>query len=87
MTSLARVVLRTTGPHRNLPHVFRGQLRHLHENAEKPVFRWEVCRQLPLPIQLLGSKWQPNLLSISRTRWKLRVNSLERKSQFGVYNS
>jgi hypothetical protein len=45
MTSLARhIVLRSTGPHRNLPHVFfRGQRRHLHETAEKkPVFRWEV---------------------------------------------
>ena len=45
MSSLARhiVLLRSTGPHRNLPHAFRvQQLRHLHETAEKPVFRWEV---------------------------------------------
>ena len=45
MTSLARhIVLRSTGLHRNLPHVFfRGQRRRLHETAEKkPAFRWEV---------------------------------------------
>ena len=44
MTSLARrIVLISTGPHRNLPHVFRGQRRRLHETVEKkPVFRWEV---------------------------------------------
>lgn len=48
MSSLARrIVLRSTGPHRNrkLLHVFRGQQRHLHEPAhEKPLFRWEVRR-------------------------------------------
>lgn len=47
MTSLARhIVLRSTGPHRNISLVFRGQLRrHIHETAEKPpVFRWEVRR-------------------------------------------
>jgi hypothetical protein len=51
MTSLARhIVLRSTGPHRNLPHVSRGQLRHIHgTTAEKPasVFRWEVRTRPP----------------------------------------
>jgi len=44
MNNLARhIVLRSTGPHRNLPHVFRVQLRHIHESPEKPLlFRWEV---------------------------------------------
>lgn len=49
MNSLARriIALRPTGPHRNLqPHVFRGQLRHVHKTTtaeKKPfVFRWEV---------------------------------------------
>lgn len=43
MTSLARhIVLRSTGLHRNLSLVSRGQLRRIHETAEKPVFRWEV---------------------------------------------
>ncbi len=46
MSSLVHIVLRSTGPHRNLARVFRGQLRYLHENTEteKPVFRWEVSR-------------------------------------------
>ena len=45
MNILARpIVLRSTGPHRNIPHVFRGQRRHIHESVtpEKPLFRWEV---------------------------------------------
>ncbi|KAN0125649.1 Acyl-CoA dehydrogenase/oxidase, N-terminal and middle domain containing protein [Russula decolorans] len=57
MTSLARhIVLRSTGPHRNLPCAFRGQqrLRHLHETAEKPVFRWED--PLELESQLSGEE-------------------------------
>ncbi|KAF8504730.1 glutaryl-CoA dehydrogenase [Russula emetica] len=55
MTSLARhIVLRSTGPHRNLFHAFRGQLRHIHETAEKPVFRWED--PLELESQLSGEE-------------------------------
>lgn len=80
MTSLARhIVLRSTGPHRNIPLVFRGQLgRHIHESAEKPpVFRWEV-RISP------GSVFNGQNQSISRTLCNSRVNSLERKSQFGM---
>ena len=65
MTSMARhIVLRSTGPHRNIPHVFRGQRRRLHETAEKkPVFRWEV-RIIPSRSQdagsvfVLDSKWK-----------------------------
>ena len=62
-TSLARrIALRSTGPHRNIPHAFRGHLRHLHETAQKPVFRWEVrirFRQTP-NVQFFGldSKWK-----------------------------
>ncbi|KAI0000915.1 acyl-CoA dehydrogenase domain-containing protein [Russula vinacea] len=41
MASLSRIVLGSSGPHRNISRVFGAQLRHLHETAEKPVFRWE----------------------------------------------
>ncbi|KAF8483773.1 acyl-CoA dehydrogenase domain-containing protein [Russula ochroleuca] len=41
MASLSRIMLRSSGPHRNIPRVFGAQLRSLHETAEKPVFRWE----------------------------------------------
>lgn len=63
MSSLARhIVLRSTGPHRNLPHVFRGSRRRLHETAEKPVFRWEVRILIRPPDAerpvLLDSKWK-----------------------------
>jgi hypothetical protein len=65
MTSMARhIVLRSTGPHRNISHVFRGQLRHIHQTAEKPkekpVFRWEVRIFVrPTPVQFcLDSKWR-----------------------------
>jgi hypothetical protein len=60
MTSLARhIVLRSTGPHRNLPCAFRGQqrLRHLHETAEKPVFRWEVRIRPPGPTPNVQLCW------------------------------
>jgi hypothetical protein len=57
MNNLARhIVLRSTGPHRNLPHVFRGQqLRHIHETVtpEKPIFRWEVRIPPTTPVHLL----------------------------------
>jgi hypothetical protein len=42
MASLARVVLTSSGPHRNVLRVFGAQLRYLHETAEKHVFHWEV---------------------------------------------
>jgi hypothetical protein len=49
MASLAcRIALRSPGLHRNLvSHVSRGQLRHIHETAAKPVFRWEVRIRSP----------------------------------------
>ena len=88
MNSLARrhFVLRSTGPHRNLPsHVFRGQRRHIHEPAEKkPVFRWEVRIPPPMPVHYcwsLNGEFNP-----LRTLWNSRINSLERKSQFGMYD-
>ena len=90
MTSLARhIVLGSTGPHRNLPHAFRvQQLRRLHETAEKPVFRWEVRIRLARAYAersvfcwILNGKIEP-----LRTLSNLRVNSLERKSQFGMYS-
>jgi hypothetical protein len=63
MTSMARhIVLRSTGPHRNIPHVFCGQRRRLHETAEKPVFRWEVriipSRSPDAGSVSLDSKWK-----------------------------
>jgi hypothetical protein len=82
MASLSRIMLRSSGPHRNIPRVFGAQLRSLHETAEKPVFRWEVCR--PACRRLLDSERQPP--SIFRTHWILRANCLQRKSQFGMHN-
>jgi len=42
MTSPARVLLRSRILHRNIDRVLSGQVRHLHGNAAKPVFHWEV---------------------------------------------
>lgn len=44
MASLARTLLTSSGPHRNVSRVFGAQLRCLHGTAEKPVFHWEVSR-------------------------------------------
>jgi hypothetical protein len=51
MNSLARHIA-STGPHRNLSRVFRGQLRHTHDTAgKKPIaFRWEVRVPPPTPV-------------------------------------
>jgi hypothetical protein len=86
MNSLARhIVLRSTGPHRNLTHVFRGRrlvLRHIHATAQK--FRWEVrilFRRRRRFIIVGDSKWR---IGPPRTLWNSRISSLERKSQFGM---
>lgn len=51
MASLARIALRSSGPHRNLSRVFSTPLRHLHEPAEKHVFHWEVSSSSESPPQ------------------------------------
>jgi len=84
MTSLARhTALRYTGPHRNLPHVFRGQLRHIHETAEKAVFRWEVRIRPPRPagsifVGILNGHIEPLGPSGTRksTLWRGNRNSV-----------
>ena len=81
MASLSRIVLRSSGPHRNIPRVFSAQLRHLHETAEKPVFHWEVCHAASVCWIL---KEQPP--SIFRTPWILRISCLQRKLQSGMHN-
>ena len=84
MASLSRIVLGSSGPHRNISRVFGAQLRHLHETAEKPVFRWEVCQCRPAAAGRWILKGQPP--SIFRTPWILRINCLQRKSQSGMHN-
>lgn len=51
MASLARIALRSGGPHRNLSRVFSTPLRHLHEPVEKHVFHWEVSSSSESPPQ------------------------------------
>jgi len=63
MTSPARVLLRSHIFHGNFDRALGGQVRHLHGNAAKPVFHWEVSPTATPRVFILVSKQPTSLFS------------------------